>query len=235
MPMTCLPPSLSEQSSAEQSRAVLSYRPAHWPPETRPGGQHPNARPSNGGGDPRHWIGGWDTPLHRTVCGSPQVEGISSFLVSGFEPLDQGSDGACVIVCAGGFHSCQGFGVNPHVWYLGHVSPSMCKQPFPLISSYQPFPTSVLFNVRPEANEWGESTTKVCGCYVVRFSMFSNFYPLDWHNKTRVALPNLSETSANIELKIEPSLFQLWFSRKCMFVDYLIGYIGPFNYVNYRV
>ena len=131
MPITCLPPSLSEQS-----RTVLSYRPAYWPPKTRHGGATPNARPSNGGADPRHWIGGWDTPLHRTMYGSPQVEGISSFLVSDFEPLDQGSDGACAIVCAGVLHSCQGFGVNSHVWYQWHVSLSMCKQPFPTLALF---------------------------------------------------------------------------------------------------
>ena len=178
MPITCLPPSLSEQSSAEQSRAVLSYRPAHWVPKTRPGGQHPNARPSNGGVDP--------PPLNRRLRYTHPSDGLwiassRRYLVIPcvwFRAVDRGSDGARAIVCAGGFHSCQGFGVNPHVWYCDTCHQACVNSLSPLVH-ISLFRLQVLFNFRPEANEWGELTTKVCGCYVVRFSMFSNFYPLD--------------------------------------------------------
>ena len=34
-------------------------------------------------------------------------------------------------------------------------------------------------------------SSKLCGCYLVIFFMFSNFYQLDLHNTTRVVLVNL--------------------------------------------
>ena len=59
--------------------------------------------------------------------------------------------------------------------------------------------------------------------------MFSNFYRLDLHNKTRVTLENLFVKNG---LKRRPPLLVGYGYRKRMFVDFLTGYIGAPNYFN---
>ena len=63
------------------------------------------------------------------------------------------------------------------------------------------------------------------------FFTFSNFYRLESHSKKCVALANLLW---NICKKLHPPLssYGYW---KCMFVDFLIGYVGPPNYAHYWV
>ena len=67
---------------------------------------------------------------------------------------------------------------------------------------------------------------KVCGCYLVRFSMFSIFYWLDSHNQTRVVIPNLRWKPLQ---KPDWKLDLPWLSygyQKCIWVDFVLGYNG---------
>ena len=65
--------------------------------------------------------------------------------------------------------------------------------------------------------------------------MFSNFYQLDLHNKTRVALANLQWNICKNQIENQTSSLFSYGYQKCMFVDFLIGYIGPPNCVHYWV
>ena len=47
---------------------------------------------------------------------------------------------------------------------------------------------------------------KICGCYLVRFYMFFNFYHLDLHDKTHVALATLRLNMCKNHIKIGPLL-----------------------------
>ena len=73
---------------------------------------------------------------------------------------------------------------------------------------------------------------EVCGCHVVRFYVFSNFYWLDLHDKNRVAI----EKSTMKYLQKSGWKSDLpWFSygyQKCKLVGFWIGYIGPPNCVH---
>ena len=68
------------------------------------------------------------------------------------------------------------------------------------------------------------------------FLMFTNFYRLDLHNKTCVALANLQGNHSNKTPTTNRTLFDLvkvTRSACSMFVDFLIKYIGAPNWVGY--
>ena len=118
-------PSRTEQSSTKLPPCTLGTENQAWAP---------NASPSNGAFDPAHWIGGWDTP---SPSDGVWIASDRRYLVIPCVRVRTVRSGIrrCVRdrFVQGGFIHARGFGVIPHVWYLWHVSPSMFKQPCPLV------------------------------------------------------------------------------------------------------
>ena len=65
--------------------------------------------------------------------------------------------------------------------------------------------------------------------------MFSNFYQLNSHNKIPVALVNLRWNICINRIENWISLNLVMVIKKRMFVDFLIGYIGPPDCVHYQM
>ena len=70
----------------------------------------------------------------------------------------------------------------------------------------------------------------VCMLFGWFFFMFSNLCQVDPHNKTCVVLANLRWSDNQIGLNLPWSSYAY---RKCIFLDFLIKYIGPCNRVHY--
>jgi hypothetical protein len=70
------------------------------------------------------------------------------------------------------------------------------------------------------------------GVLVYRVFMFSNFYCLNLHHKIHVALANLQWNICINRIENWISLNLVMVIKKRMFVDFLIGYIGPPNCVH---
>ena len=73
---------------------------------------------------------------------------------------------------------------------------------------------------------------KVCGCYLIRSFMISNFYRLDSHNKTGVALANLHWNMCWNWTENQTSLDLIMIIGSSCFVDFLIEFIGLPNCVS---
>ena len=149
MPITCLPPSLSEQRRAEQSSTKL-------PPCTL-------------GTENQAWRATPQCPSIQRWCWPLAIESAAEIHPSIGRSVDRlrstvSRHSLCLVSsrrsgirrCARD-RLCKGVPFMPGVWskstrvVLWHVSPSMCKQPFPF-SSYQPFPTSGSF----QFSTWGQ-------------------------------------------------------------------------------
>ena len=81
-----------------------------------------------------------------------------------------------------------------------------------------------------QCQKWN-SQAKVCGCYLINLSS-SPTSTNEIYNKICVALASFDETIATTGLKTGSP----WFSyghQKCMFVDFLTGYLSPPNCVHY--
>jgi hypothetical protein len=66
------------------------------------------------------------------------------------------------------------------------------------------------------------------------FLVFPNFYRLGLHTKIHVALSNLQWNFCNIRIENRTSPYLAMVIRSaCLFVDFLIGYIGPPVCVHY--
>ena len=95
--------------------------------------------------------------------------------------------------------------------------------------------------VDPEGHQFLHNWTgsKIRGCYLVRFFISSNFYRLDLHNKTCIALANpqwnlLHRKTCVALSNLQRNICKNWIENrtslenwKGMFVDFLIGHIGP--------
>ena len=76
------------------------------------------------------------------------------------------------------------------------------------------------------------TTPKVCGCYMFHFSCCPFSTELDLHNKTHVCTCKFTmKHMRKPDWKSDLPLFS-YGNRKCMFVDFLIGNIGPPNCVH---
>ena len=70
--------------------------------------------------------------------------------------------------------------------------------------------------------------SKVCGCYLIPFFMFSNFYQLELHNKAHVALANLQWIMCKnrIENRTSLALVMVIGSACLLFSQLVLGWWG---------